>query len=124
MCQNRRLQRRLYAETKIIKTVGRGWGLVAMADIEMDDLVIEYVGELIDNQEKRRRVVEKEKNNSKKYYFMHVMSGVTIDAEHKANNARFMNHSCSPNCQPLKWTVDGLNRIGLMALRNIKKVSL
>lgn len=106
-----------------MKTLDRGWGLIAMADIEKDDLVIEYVGELINDKERSRRMAEKLKNNSKNYYFLNIEPGITIDAELKANNARFMNHSCLPNCQPSKWKVNGLTRIGLMASRKILKVS-
>jgi SET domain-containing protein len=40
------------------------------------------------------------------------------------NVARFMNHSCEPNCQTEKWTVNGLTRIGLFALHDIETVSL
>ena len=38
-----------------------------------------------------------------------------IDAKPKANNARFMNHSCDPNCETQKWNVCGLTCIGLFA---------
>lgn len=30
-----------------------------------------------------------------------------------------MNHSCEPNCEMQKWTVNGLFRMALFALRNI-----
>jgi len=32
---------------------------------------------------------------------------------------RFVNHSCEPNCEMQKWTVNGLFRMALFALRNI-----
>jgi hypothetical protein len=34
--------------------------------------------------------------------------------------ARFANHSCSPNCEFQKWTVDGLQRMCMFPLRTIK----
>ncbi|XP_050473903.1 histone-lysine N-methyltransferase NSD2 isoform X3 [Bombus huntii] len=43
-----------------------------------------------------------------------------IDAEPKGNLSRFMNHSCSPNCETQKWTVNGDTRIGLFALCDIE----
>lgn len=43
-----------------------------------------------------------------------------IDAGPKGNSARFMNHSCSPNCETQKWTVNGDVRIGLFALCDIE----
>ena len=38
-----------------------------------------------------------------------------IDAKPKANHARFMNHSCDPNCETQKWNVCGLTCIGLFS---------
>lgn len=32
---------------------------------------------------------------------------------------RFMNHSCQPNCETQKWTVNGDTRVGLFALVDI-----
>lgn len=32
---------------------------------------------------------------------------------------RFMNHSCQPNCETQKWTVNGDTRVGLFALHDI-----
>lgn len=43
-----------------------------------------------------------------------------IDAGPKGNSARFINHSCSPNCETQKWTVNGDVRIGLFALCDIE----
>ncbi len=42
-----------------------------------------------------------------------------IDAGPKGNLARFMNHSCEPNCETQRWLVNGDIRIGLFALKNI-----
>jgi SET domain-containing protein len=42
-----------------------------------------------------------------------------IDAGDKGNIARFMNHSCNPNCETQKWTVNGDIRIGLFALKDV-----
>lgn len=32
-----------------------------------------------------------------------------------------MNHSCQPNCETQKWTVNGDTRVGLFALQDIPK---
>lgn len=42
-----------------------------------------------------------------------------IDAGPKGNYSRFMNHSCNPNCETQKWTVNGDIRVGLFALCDI-----
>ena len=53
-------------------------------------------------------------------YFLTLDSKRSIDAGPKANTARFMNHSCDPNCEAQKWIVDGDYRIGLFAKHDIK----
>lgn len=57
--------------------------------------------------------------NDTKYYFLTVDKDIIIDAGPKANDARFMNHSCQPNCETQKWTVNGAVRIGLFACHDI-----
>ena len=37
----------------------------------------------------------------------------------KATTRRFMNHSCQPNCETQKWTVNGDTRVGLFAVCDI-----
>jgi histone-lysine N-methyltransferase SETD2 len=38
----------------------------------------------------------------------------------QGNHARFINHSCEPNCETQKWMVRGELAIGLYTLRKIK----
>ena len=42
-----------------------------------------------------------------------------IDATVKGNEARFINHSCSPNCQAEYWAVEGRERVGIFAIKPI-----
>jgi hypothetical protein len=44
-----------------------------------------------------------------------------IDASDKGSMARFINHSCGPNCRTEKWAVGGETRIGIMADQMIPK---
>lgn len=60
--------------------------------------VIEYVGEVIDFSEFRRRIRRYERLGHAHHYFMAVESDRFIDAGSKGNWARFVNHSCEPNC--------------------------
>ena len=39
--------------------------------------------------------------------------GALIDAILSGNEARFINHSCEPNCQAEYWTVEGQERVGI-----------
>lgn len=42
-----------------------------------------------------------------------------IDATQKGNISRFFNHSCDPNCETQKWTVNGELRIGFFTRRPV-----
>ena len=42
-----------------------------------------------------------------------------IDAGPKGNLARYINHSCDPNCQTEPWIVNSDKRIGIFAIRDI-----
>ena len=43
-----------------------------------------------------------------------------LDAGPRGNIARFMNHSCDPNAETQKWTVNGDTRVGLFAMEDVK----
>ena len=51
---------------------------------------------------------------------MKLTQNLVIDAYRIGHVARFANHSCSPNCDFQKWTVDGLPRMCMFSLRTIK----
>lgn len=123
-CDNQQLQRRQYPPLDIIRTLGKGWGLIAKKELKAGDLVCEYVGELINNAEMRRRIKEKEAEKDDVYYFLTLNNNLIIDAERKGNLARFMNHSCEPNCESQKWTVNGNTRVGLFAIETITAVRI
>ncbi|RXN00772.1 Histone-lysine N-methyltransferase NSD2 [Acipenser ruthenus] len=114
-CQNQGFTKRQYPETKIIKTAGKGWGLVAKRDIKKGEFVNEYVGELIDEEECRARIRYAQENDISHFYMLTIDKDRIIDAGLKGNYSRFMNHSCQPNCETQKWTVNGDTRVGLFA---------
>jgi len=53
------------------------------------------------------------------FIFLTLDANECIDARKKGNLARFINHSCNPNCQTRKWTVESELRVGIFALRDI-----
>lgn len=122
-CRNQKFKNREYVEMKIIKTPHRGFGAVSVKDVPEDTFVIEYVGELIDQNELNRRMDGKLKNKEKDFYFLTVESDLFVDAEPAGNLARFINHSCDPNCITRKVTVEGNTRIGIFTNKFVKAVS-
>lgn len=96
-----------------------GLGFFADEDIDDGNFIIEYVGEVIDDAELTNRKRRYQNLRRESLYFMKVPLG-SIDAMVYGNPARFINHSCDPNCQTRKWLVKGLVCIGIFAIKNIK----
>ncbi|KAF2284204.1 hypothetical protein GH714_019898 [Hevea brasiliensis] len=118
-CKNQRFQKCEYAKTKLFKTEGRGWGLLADEDIKAGRFIIEYCGEVISWKEARRRSQAYENQGLKDAFIISLNSSESIDATKKGSLARFINHSCQPNCETRKWNVLGEIRVGIFAKQDI-----
>ncbi|KAK7731440.1 hypothetical protein SLS57_001379 [Botryosphaeria dothidea] len=102
---------------EVMETPDRGHGVRAMRPFNQDQIVVEYIGEIITQQESDRRVNEVYKDH-KCFYLMNFYDKLIIDG-YRGNIARFVNHSCDPNCRMEKWTVNGEQRMALFANRHI-----
>jgi len=91
-----------------------GRGVYAVAPIAAGDTVIEYKGEVISWPEAMRRHPHDPKQPNHTFYF-HIEGGKVIDALYGGNSARWINHSCDPNCEADE--VDG--RVFIKALRDL-----
>ncbi|XP_032240529.1 histone-lysine N-methyltransferase NSD2 isoform X2 [Nematostella vectensis] len=117
-CQNQRFQKRQYVDCEPFRAHSRGWGLRSKQAIKKGTFVIEYVGELIDDATCRERV--KKGDDDTNYYMLTIDKDCIIDAGPMGNLSRFMNHSCYPNCETQKWTVNGEVRVGLFTSRDVE----
>ncbi|XP_062163830.1 histone-lysine N-methyltransferase ATXR7 isoform X2 [Alnus glutinosa] len=95
------------------------WGLVALEPIEADDFVIEYVGELIRPRISDIRERHYEKMGIGSSYLFRLDDGYVVDATKRGGIARFINHSCEPNCYTKVITVEGQKKIFIYAKRHI-----
>ncbi|XP_014876369.1 histone-lysine N-methyltransferase, H3 lysine-36 and H4 lysine-20 specific isoform X1 [Poecilia latipinna] len=118
-CLNQAFTKRQYSQVQIFRTLSRGWGLRCVHDIKKGQFVTEYVGEVIGEDECRSRIRHAQENDICNFYMLTLDKDRIIDAGPKGNEARFMNHSCQPNCETQKWTVSGDTRVGLFALVDI-----
>lgn len=119
LCSNQRFQKKHNEDNlRVIWTQERGFGIQTTAPIKKGNLVIEYRGEVISQAECHKRMEGIYKNN-KNFYFLEYEKGEVVDACQKGTNARFVNHSCSPNSQIEKWFLNGEMSIGIFAAQDI-----
>ncbi|KAK5207434.1 hypothetical protein LTR41_007003 [Exophiala xenobiotica] len=98
---------------EVIKTDDRGYGVRSNRTFEPNQIIVEYTGEIITQEECEKRMKTMYKNNEC-YYLMLFDQNMIIDAT-RGSIARFVNHSCAPNCRMEKWTVNGKPRMALFA---------
>ena len=102
------------------KSTIHNWGLFTLEPIAVDELVIEYIGECIRSSigdVRERRYQEVGIGCS---YMFRVDSDYIIDATKKGNLARFINHSCDPNCYAKIIPVGTEKRIAIYSKRDIE----
>lgn len=90
-----------------------GKGVFATRAIKKGERIIEYKGKLITEAAADERYGDDETNHT----FLFLLDNeMVIDGYRGGNSARWINHSCSPNCEP----VEEGNRLYIHAIRNIR----
>ena len=107
-------------DVKFSKSKIHGWGLFTMEDIAENDMVIEYVGEIIRSSVADAREKKYEAAGIGGIYMFKIDEDHAIDATKKGNSARFINHSCEPNCYAKVIKVGLQKKIVLYSKRDIK----
>nr|XP_020446083.1 histone-lysine N-methyltransferase SETD1B-like [Monopterus albus] len=87
------------------------WGLFAMEPIAADEMVIEYVGQIIRQVIADMREQRYEEEGIGSSYLFRVDQDTIIDATKCGNLARFINHSCNPNCYAKIISVESQKKI-------------
>jgi SET domain-containing protein len=78
-----------------------GRGVFALVDIPKGTRLMEYLGERITHREADRRYAAEHENSPHTMLFA-VNDKVVIDATKRGNSARYINHSCNPNCEAIE----------------------
>ena len=93
-----------------------GTGVFATRRIAKGSRIIEYLGERVSHGEADRRYAGKAEDDNHTFLFT-VDACTVIDAGVDGNAARYINHSCDPNCE----TVAEGRRIFIEALKDIER---
>lgn len=93
----------------------QGRGGFATRRIAKGERIVEYVGERISDEQADKRY-DDEKMSRHHTFLFSLGDGTSIDAAVNGNEARFINHSCAPNCEAIN--ADG--HIFIEALRDIE----
>jgi SET domain-containing protein len=92
-----------------------GKGVFALRRIHKGTRIVEYLGERVSHREADRRYESKEASDNHTFLFI-IDSKTVIDAGVDGNDARFINHSCDPNCE----SVIESRRVFIEAIRTIE----
>ena len=98
-----------------------GSGVFAVKNIKKNTKIIQYIGEKITKPEgdkRSERRIKRYLNSSKtgSVYIFELNTKYDIDGSPLYNKARYVNHSCSPNCE-----VDIIRgKIWILSIKNIK----
>lgn len=131
-CDNQRIQKHDWVQClERFRAEGKGWGIRTKEPLRSGQFIIEYLGEVVSEQEFRcvlpavaarsrwdslyklkppfptyfrSRMMEQYFSHSG-HYCLNLDSGMVIDSYRMGNEARFINHSCEPNCEMQKWWV-------------------
>jgi hypothetical protein len=92
-----------------------GTGVFATANIRKGARLVEYLGDRVSHAEADRRYEDKAADDNHTFLFT-VDARTVIDAGVGGNDARFLNHSCAPNCEAILEK----RRVFIEAIRDIE----
>ncbi|CAB3220457.1 unnamed protein product [Arctia plantaginis] len=98
-------------QLKFAKSGIHDWGLFAQEPIAADEMVIEYVGQMIRPIVADVREAHYEATGIGSSYLFRIDLDTIIDATKCGNLARFINHSCNPNCYAKIITIESQKKI-------------
>ena len=117
LCYNMNLRLKRHKRVKLGRSEVDGWGVFTTEDVQKNEFIGEYVGEIINQVEADRRGKAYDRLNSS--FLFNLNNEWVIDASVKGNKLKFANHSNDPNCHTHARTVDGEHRVGIFANRFI-----
>lgn len=100
---------------QVRNSIIHGKGVFANRDIPKGTQVIEYTGKIISR--KKADSIEAESENGHTHTMLFSIDDKRVIDGRKGGDARFINHSCDPNCEAVQYD----DKIYIEAKRNIKE---
>lgn len=123
VCGNKRMQRKEFCDVQVFDAGPKGKGLRlsvhAKKPAVKGDILCEYTGRAI--REAALSRLFRRYQLDRRLYIMALGDGVYLDARQKGGVARYINHSCRPNCKVELWTVKGVVRAAVVAMSEVIK---
>ncbi|KAG0566165.1 hypothetical protein KC19_7G043200 [Ceratodon purpureus] len=130
-CVNREMQKGLTTPVEVYKTENKGWALRTLVGIPRGKFVIEYIGEMMTQEQAQRYGEDSYYVETKRSYIQELdypeskrTPDFLLDSYHASNVSRFINHSCNPNLKLyrvyVETTYKWLPHIGFYAIRDIE----
>ena len=131
-CKNRLVQRGPKYRLEVIRCmerhtlIAKGWGVRSPDFLPKGSFICEYIGEYISDDEAESRGIRYD--NQKMSRIMDVVGDgkdvvrMCIDATHFSNLARFLNHSCDPNCYKQRILCDHMSRLPRIAFFTLRDI--
>ena len=94
-----------------------GRGVFATRTIRKNSRIIEYRGQRITERAANRQPM-RNRNDPHHTFLFRLSDGTIIDAAKGGNSARWINHSCAPNCEAIEYEDGG--GVFIHALRTIR----
>jgi serine/threonine protein kinase len=120
LCGNKRIQRKEFCDLEVFDAGLKGKGLRLSPNTKpavKGDILCEYLGRAI--REAALGRLFRRYQLDRRLYIMALGDGVYLDARQKGGIARYINHSCRPNCKVELWTVRGVVRAAVVAETDI-----
>lgn len=116
-CRNVSLRMQNTARIVCGHSTVHGWGVYASGLVRKGDLIGQYTGEVIEQQdgERRGRVYDQMRSS----FLFNTTAEYVVDSTRIGNKLRYINHSKNHNCSSRLMRVDGDVIVGIYASRDI-----
>jgi SET domain len=116
-CGNKRIQKREWKQVQVFHAGPKGRGLRLLENVKKGDFLLEYIGRAV-RASYLTKLFQRYKQE-RRLYIMALDTNIYLDARKKGSVARYINHSCEPNCVVERWKVRGIIRAGIFATKDM-----